>query len=58
MGCVGILGGYYLGYWDEKKLDGTSKDFFEVVAKSFTSHKWGWLGIVEPFSILRILAIN
>ena len=56
--CVGILGGYHLVNWDEIKSDGTSKGFLEVVVESFTSHKCGWLGLVEFFLVLHVLVIN
>ena len=58
MGCVGISGGYHLVNLDEIKLDGTLKVFFEEVAEYFNSYECGWLGLVEIFSILRLLAIN
>ena len=58
VGCVGFSGGYRSVNWDEIKSYDNSKDFFEAVAKSFISHECGWLGIVELFSILHMLAIN
>ena len=58
VGCVGILGGYRPVNWDEIKSDGTSKVFFELVVKSFTSLECGWLGIIEVFLVLHLLAIN
>ena len=58
MVSVGILGGYHLVNWDEIKLDGTLKYFFEEVVESFTYQECGWLGPVELFSVLRLLDIN
>ena len=58
MGCIGISGGYHLVHWDEIKLDGNSKGFFEAVTEYFTSHKCGWLGHIEIFLVLCLLAIN
>ena len=58
MGCVGISEGYHLIDWDEIKSNGTSKKFFESIVESFTSCKCGWLGHVELFSVLCLLAIN
>ena len=58
MSCLEISGGYHPVNWDEIKLDGTSKGFFEEVVESFTYHECGWLGPVELFLVLRLLAIN
>ena len=58
MGSVGFSGGYHPIDWDEIKLDGTSKGFFESIVESFSSHECGWLGPVELFSVLCMLAIN
>ena len=41
MGCVGISRRYHPVNWDEIKLDGTSKGFFEVVVESFISCECG-----------------
>ena len=58
VGCVGISRGYCRGNGDEIKSDGISKNLVEAVAKYFTSHECGWLGPIEHFSILCLLAIK
>ena len=58
MGCVGISEGYCLNVWDEIKSDGTLKGFFEKVYGSFTYCECGWLGPIELFLVLCLLAIH
>ena len=58
MCCVGISGGYCSVNWDEIQSNGTSKVFFESIVGCSTSCECGWLGPIELFSILFMLAIN
>ena len=51
-------GGYLSKDWDEIKSNGTSKVFFEWIVGCSTSSECGWLGPVELFSVLCMLAIN
>ena len=58
MGCVGISKGYHPVNWDEIKSNGNSKGFLEEEAESFTSRECGWLGPIEIFLVLHMLAIH
>ena len=55
---IGISGGYRSIVWDEIKSNGTSNLFFESIVRCSTSHECGWLGLVELFLVLCLLAIN
>ena len=46
---IGISRGYFLVCWEAMKLEGNSKDLFEVAVKYLNSCKGAWFGLVGFF---------